>query len=281
MQRFEEIEPLRTEIDGLRAAGRRIGFVPTMGCLHKGHLSLVEIAKKNCDEIFVSIFVNPLQFNDQSDFLKYPVTLEEDCKLLQELKVHGVFLPTTELLYPPGHQTRVRPGALALPMEGANRPGHFEGVTTVVHILFSIVQPDVAVFGEKDFQQLRVIEQMVKDLHSRVDIARGPTVREEDGLAMSSRNTRLSPEARVKAPAIHQGLSEGAALFRKGCRDADLIEERVVSCIGSQGGFKVEYVAVAREDTLEEVKRIEQLPCRLLAAVWLDRVRLIDNVRLG
>ncbi len=280
MRRFEEIEPLRKSLADLRRSGRKIGFIPTMGALHEGHLSLIRLARQHCDEAVVSIFVNPLQFNDKNDFVKYPVTIEQDCRMLSDLKVHSVFMPAPEIIYPSGHQTRVAPGALSLPMEGGSRPGHFEGVTTVVHILFSIVEPDFAVFGEKDFQQLRIIEQMVADLRSRVVIIRAPLIRESDGLAMSSRNARLSPEARKKAPLIHTGLVEGVELYIKGCRNADMIEERVVSCIASDPSIKIEYVQVAREDTLEEVSHVDDIPVRIFAAARLDGVRLIDNMSL-
>lgn len=196
-----------------------VGFVPTMGALHEGHLSLMRQARIECDVVVVSIFVNPLQFNVQADFDKYPRTDEKDLSLCAEIGVDAVYLPSTEVMYPAGHETTVQPGSTAEPMEGAGRPGHFAGVTTVVTKLFLSVQPDRAYFGQKDYQQLAVIRKMTQDLDMGIRIIGAPTVRESDGLAMSSRNVRLTAQQRHAAPIIYQGLQAARAAFDSGERE--------------------------------------------------------------
>ena len=279
MRIFREVDAIRNEVKSLRKSGKTVSLVPTMGYLHEGHMSLIKIAQSHGDAVFASIFVNPLQFNDKQDFLKYPVDLERDCKLLDEASVHGVLVPTVELFYPEGHQSRIYLSKLPTLWEGASRPGHFEGVTTVVSMLFNIVSPDFAVFGEKDFQQLRIIEQMVSDLRIDVKIVRGPTFREPDGLAMSSRNVRLSKEGRAKAPLIFKSLSKAAEFFKGGCIEASTLRQCVISSLSEDQSFNIDYVAIVREDTLEEVQSVEG-NCRILIAVTLEGIRLIDNLAL-
>lgn len=223
---------LRQTLKAFRGAGESIAFVPTMGFLHEGHLSLVRTARRYASRVVVSIFVNPAQLNDPADFEKYPIDLVRDEQLLVSEGVDVLFIPTTETIYgskklsaDSEYQSWVSVDRLTQPLEGAHRPGHFRGVTTVVSVLFNLVQPDVAVFGEKDFRQLRVIEQMVLDLKFPIKIVRGELVREPDGLAMSSRNVRLSPAARSAALSISRGLMRAQQLFKEG----ELVGERACS----------------------------------------------------
>ncbi len=249
----------------------RLGFVPTMAALHVGHRSLVERAKDVADVVAVSLFVNPTQFDDPADFEKYPRTEADDLEQLEQAGVDWVWVPDAAEVYPPGvAEVTVDVPALTRRLEGAHRPGHFAGVCRVVLKLFNVVRPDVAVFGEKDFQQLRVIEAMVEGLDLPIEIERGPTVREPDGLAMSSRNRRLSTEDREKALAISRALSGASGEPREVERE---VRRRLV-----EAGLEVEYVEAVDEATLEPAER---LPARVLVAVRVGSVRLIDNVRLN
>lgn len=256
----------------------RLGLVPTMGYLHEGHLSLVERARESCDLVVVSIFVNPLQFGPNEDFAQYPRDLERDLALLRDAKVDCVFNPTAEDVY--GNSNR--PGTHVVPPEwliqrlcGEFRPGHFEGVATVVAKLFNIVQPDIAYFGEKDYQQLLVIKHMVKDLNMNLNIQGVPIVRESDGLAMSSRNVYLSENGRRTAPIIHEVLSDvKSAINRKQSVQAAL-EAGTLKL--TNNGFEVQYLEVCRADTLEPAQDGEK-PVVILVAAKLDKVRLIDNM---
>jgi pantoate--beta-alanine ligase len=267
---------LKNELDILEKNGK-IGFVPTMGYLHEGHLSLVDLARKDSDFVVVSIFVNPSQFNDRSDFLKYPVDIERDLELLKSRNVDIVFLPSADQIYQADSQTVVMPGPLGQTMEGAYRPGHFSGVLTVVSILFNLVRPAVAVFGEKDFQQLRLIEQMVKDLHFNIQIVRGETVRESGGLALSSRNARLSEQGRLRASQLYKSLKAAVDTYQRGTKHAAHIKERIIKELEASGAFEVEYCEIANGDSLIEVPSIAPGD-RIFIAVKIEGVRLIDNL---
>ncbi len=256
-----------------------VGFVPTMGALHDGHLSLMRQARSDCDVVVASIFVNPLQFNVQADFDKYPRTDDQDISLCEETGVDAVYLPTTDVMYPPGHETTVQPGDTATPMEGAGRPGHFAGVTTVVTKLFFSVQPDRAYFGQKDYQQLAVIRKMVVDLDMGITIIGAPTVRETDGLAMSSRNVRLSPEQRYAAPVIYKGLSDARVAFESGERKPDSLLSIITDVYSTEPLARIEYASIADAATLQPVTEI-QAPVVIAVAVWFGDVRLIDNIEL-
>lgn len=263
-----------------RDQGEKVGFVPTMGYLHEGHLSLVKALRPVCDRIAVSVFVNKLQFNDPADFEKYPVDLERDTSELLRLGVDLLFVPALEEIYPKGFQSTVSINEITKRLEGAFRPGHFEGVTTVVSILFNILEPDFAIFGEKDFQQLRVIEQMVSDLRVPVQIVRGQTVREHDGLAMSSRNVRLSPQARAESVSLSRALR----LIEKGVSDGITDPGMLVARAREELAgplTKVQYLEIADEETLESVSHLEKgKHYRAFVAAFVDEVRLIDNVPL-
>jgi len=254
-----------------------LGFVPTMGNLHEGHLSLVRLAGRECRTVVVSVYVNPTQFNGPEDLAGYPRTWDEDRLLLESLEVDSVFLPTDEVMYPRGCSITVNPGAVAARWEGEHRPGHFEGVCTVVAKLLDIVQPDVAYFGEKDYQQLQVIRAMVGDLNLPVTIRCGETIRETDGLALSSRNSLLSPDERNRAPRLKQALDRLRAAIRAG-RDAAaaLNEER--SALAA-AGFQVDYLALVDGASLEPLTAPEE-GARLLVAASIGAVRLIDNCAL-
>ncbi len=261
--------------DGERQAGRRIGLVPTMGALHDGHLSLVRQAKKLADRIVVSIFVNPMQFNSQSDLEKYPRDDARDARLLEQEGVDVLFLPKADEIYPAGFQTRVEVTELTKPLCGAFRPGHFAGVTTVVAKLLLAVKPHVAVLGAKDYQQLLVVRQMVRDLSFDVEVVSGETVREADGLAMSSRNVRLSAAERERARAVPSGIECLRRAAAAGVDDpAALVVEfaRAVEAVGAH----VEYAELRHPETLEAVSRLRQ-PALFAVAVWVGDVRLVDN----
>lgn len=276
MLRLHSIDEVRALVRSKRAKGKGIGFVPTMGALHKGHLSLVNQAKGLAESVLVSIFVNPLQFNDKADFEAYSIDIEKDARELEKLEIDALFMPSPSVIYPPEHKTRVCVSELSAILEGTSRPGHFEGVTTVVSILFGIVQPDIAVFGEKDFQQLRIIEQMVRDLELPIKIVRGKLVREEDGLAMSSRNARLSADGRKIAASISRGLFSAKSGFQSGeRRGVELV--KIARTEMENGGFVVDYVQLVKEESLESVDTAGA-GTRMLAAGVVDGVRLIDNV---
>lgn len=270
---------LRTIIRGWRSQGERIALVPTMGNLHEGHLALVDEAKRRADRVVVSIYVNPLQFDRQDDLANYPRTLDADRRALESRGVHLLFLPDTELLYPfgLGQSTRVEVPELGEMLEGAARPGHFMGVATVVCKLFNLVQPDDAVFGEKDYQQLILIQRLVADLHLPVRIHGVPVVREADGLACSSRNSRLGAAERARAPVLYKVLLKAAKLLEESAPPAAV--EAAASERLERQGFRVDYVTVRRAaDLAAPDEQDEDLV--ILAAAWLGDVRLIDCLRL-
>ena len=259
--------------------GKRISFVPTMGNLHEGHLSLMRMAKPMADILVVSIFVNPLQFEPGSDFDTYPRTFQEDLKKCEDLGVDIVFAPMESDLYPEGFQTMVEVSEVSKGLCGDFRPGHFKGVATVVLKLFNIVKPRVAVFGEKDYQQLCVIRQMVKDLNLDIQIVGHPTVREPDGLAMSSRNQYLSPEERVRAALLYKLLKEAQERFEKGERRAQALITHVQTGLAKDPKIAVEYVSIRERDNLKTIDVVDK-PAVMALAVHIGKTRLIDNIFL-
>jgi len=263
----------------LKRQGKTIGFVPTMGYLHQGHLSLVRRARKISDIVVVSIFVNPAQFGPKEDLNRYPRDLKGDLAQLKPLGVDYVFFPSVKDMYPEGYQTFVEVEKLSQGLCGDFRPGHFRGVATVVAKLFNIVHPDVAVFGEKDYQQLKVIEQMTKDLNFRIKIIGAKTIREKDGLAMSSRNSYLSKEEREQARALSQALFLAREQVKAGERHADKLIQTARRMLEKIPKLRIEYIEIRDSEKLEPVKIIDK-PCQMLMAVWIGKTRLIDNLRI-
>jgi pantoate--beta-alanine ligase len=270
---------VRTRAD-LRAtlarSKRPLGLVPTMGALHEGHASLIRKADAENATVLVTIFVNPRQFNEKADFAAYPRDEATDVRVCGEAGANVVFIPSVEEIYPAGFQTTVQVGALTAPLEGAARPGHFEGVTTVVAILLSLAGADRAYFGQKDAQQLLVIRRMTEDLGIDTEIMACPTVREEDGLAMSSRNARLSPEQRAAAPVLRQALLAGRARFEAGERSAGKLRATMRKTLAAEPLAAPEYISCADPETLEELEQVAG-PALLSLAVRFGAVRLIDN----
>ena len=264
----------------LRAPAAPLGLVPTMGYLHEGHLSLVEAAKAQCPTVVVSLFVNPTQFGPNEDFEDYPRDEDRDLDLLGDAGADIAFIPSVEEIYPAGDSTRVRVGGLTEVLEGERRPGHFEGVATVVARLFLMVQPDRAYFGEKDAQQLAVLKRMTADMQFPIEVVGCPTVREPDGLALSSRNIYLTPEERAQAPALHAGLQAAVTAFEDGVRDASALRSRVRDLIAAQPLAEVDYISLADSETLAELEGLIKPPALLSLAVRFGAARLIDNVTL-
>ena len=264
-----------------RLANRRIGFVPTMGALHAGHLSLVRAGREKCDVIVVSIFVNPTQFNRAEDLNSYPRDLERDTELLAAENVDYVFAPPAEAIYPTGFSTYVTVEQLTDKLEGAARPGHFRGVTTVVAILLNIVRPDFAFFGQKDAQQAIVIKQMARDLAFETEIIVLPIVREASGLAMSSRNEHLNHEELRAATVLHQALSKARVAYERGEQNGRRLTEMVRAVIESEPLARVDYVSINDAETLEELDGIGDRPALLSLAAFVGKTRLIDNVVLA
>ena len=270
-------EEMRAFTRSVRKQGRRVGLVPTMGSLHEGHLSLVRAAQRDCDVVVVSIYVNPTQFGQGEDFDRYPRNLQADLDLLAGLGTSCVFAPSDGEMYPPGFDTWVTVGQIAEPWEGAFRPGHFRGVATVVLKLFHLVEPDAAYFGEKDYQQLLVVGKMVRDLNLAVEIRPCPTVREADGLAMSSRNRYLNPEQRRQALVLYQSLCLAQQLVERGERESATILQAMRERIQSVPNARIDYVALVDPETLQEVPPVTR-PVRAIVAVRLGDTRLIDNL---
>ena len=273
------VAALRGQTRAWHAAGLRIGVVPTMGALHEGHLSLVRAALARADRVIVTLFVNPRQFENAADLAAYPRTEESDAAKLAPLGVHVLFAPDAAEMYPPGSATTVSVRGVSEGLCGAHRAGHFAGVATVVTKLLLQTQADVAVFGEKDFQQLQVVKRLVADLDIPVDIIPGPTVREADGLALSSRNIRLSAADRAAAPALFRALSGAAARIAAGEAAAAPVEAAKAAVLAA-GFSEVEYLELRAADGLAPLLRADR-PARLLAAAWLGGVRLIDNVEVA
>ncbi len=264
----------------LAAAPRPIGLVPTMGWLHAGHVSLVERARAESATVVMSVFVNPRQFGEARDFEQYPRNEARDLARAEAAGVDIVFAPTVDEVYPPGFDTVVSVGAIARPLEGAARPGHFDGVATVVAILFALVGAERAYFGMKDYQQVAVIRRMALDLALPTDVVACPTVREPDGLALSSRNARLTDAGRRQAAVLHQALAEGARIVRAGERSADAVRRAMVAVLAAEPGAEVDYVSAADPDTLVELAEIDGRAL-LSLAVRIEGVRLIDNELVG
>jgi pantoate--beta-alanine ligase len=271
------IARVRAWRDDRRRAGQRVGFVPTMGALHEGHGRLIETARQRGDHVVVSIFVNPLQFDRKDDLERYPRTLEADLKICNDLGVELVFAPSVDEMYPVEPLCTLTVKRITDGLCGRFRPGHFGGVATVVAKLFDIVQPEIAYFGEKDAQQLAVIRRMVIDLNLPVEIVGVATVREADGLALSSRNVRLSPDERSKATALYQALREAERAIAEGERDARAVERRATAVIPSDASLRLEYLDVV--DPVE-LQRVDTIAGRVLVAgaLWVGNTRLIDNL---
>ncbi|HAH7593362.1 TPA: pantoate--beta-alanine ligase [Escherichia coli] len=274
---IETLPLLRQQIRRLRMEGKRVALVPTMGNLHDGHMKLVDEAKARADVVVVSIFVNPMQFDRPEDLARYPRTLQEDCEKLNKRKVDLVFAPSVKEIYPNGTETHTYvdvPG-LSTMLEGASRPGHFRGVSTIVSKLFNLVQPDIACFGEKDFQQLALIRKMVADMGFDIEIVGVPIMRAKDGLALSSRNGYLTAEQRKIAPALYKVLSSIADKLQAGERDLD----EIITIAGqelNEKGFRADDIQIRDADTLLEVSETSKRAVILVAA-WLGDARLIDN----
>lgn len=263
--------------DEVRRNGKRIVFVPTMGALHGGHLALIREGRQRGDLVVVSLFVNPTQFNDPKDFEKYPRDLEADLKKCRAGSVDLVFAPSVEEIYPPSQSIPEIPvPAVAKPLEGKSRPGHFKGVVNVVWRLFQIVKPDAAVFGLKDYQQLRVIQEMVREQSLPIEIIPHPIVRSPEGLALSSRNERLSPNGRTGATILSRALKRGEEAFRQGEREARRIQEIVSHEIAKDPEIRIDYVEVVDAESLLTIDRIEQ-PALAAIATFVEGIRLIDN----
>lgn len=278
MRVVETSEALR----GWRATvSEPLGLVPTMGALHDGHLSLVRRARRECDRVVVSIFLNPAQFGPNEDLQSYPRDLARDLALLDAERVDLVFTPAERVIYPEGYSTWVTVERLADRWEGASRPGHFRGVATVVLKLLSLVRPERAYFGEKDYQQLRVVERMVRDLHAPATVVACPTVREADGLAMSSRNAYFSPAERQAATVLWRALTAAREECVKGERSGDRLRRVAEETIGSEPLARLDYVAVVDPLTLEPLERVGRSGAICCLAAWIGKVRLIDNVLLA
>lgn len=276
---IRSLPQLRAAVTGWKQLGETVGVVPTMGALHQGHLSLVRAAKEGCDRVIVTIFINPKQFNNPEDYENYPRTEEDDARKLAPFNVDAVYVPDGATMYPDGFNTNVSVGGLTDVLCGAHRPGHFDGVATVVSKLFLQSQADRAYFGEKDFQQLQVVTRLARDLDMPIEVVGCPTIREEDGLAMSSRNLLLSDRARTWAPELNAAMEDMAEGLRAGGTLSDL-STQAAARIERAGFTELEYLELRACDTLEELSAPTR-PARLLAAAWLAGVRLIDNIAVG
>lgn len=276
MKIVSDIREMQQLAGHYRQQGKTIGFVPTMGYLHEGHLSLMRRTRPQCDILVVSIFVNPTQFGPNEDFERYPRDFERDERLCREVGVDVVFYPTADAMYPRPYLTYVHVEKLSETMCGASRPGHFRGVTTVVTKLFNIVQPHIAVFGQKDYQQSLIIRQMVRDLNFDVEIDVAPIVREADGLAMSSRNKYLSPEERQQALVLYRSLTRAEELIREGERNVDTLLQAMQTVISEAPDARIDYIAIVDAETLEPLSTVRHNTVIALA-VYIGTTRLIDN----
>jgi len=279
MRIVTHVNEMKSIADEFRKEGKIIAFVPTMGYLHEGHLSLVDIAKKKGDVCVVSIFVNPIQFGPGEDYERYPRDVRRDERLLEQRGCDALFYPSASEMYPEDFLTRVRVEKLSNILCGKSRPGHFEGVTTVVLKLFNIVKPHVAVFGEKDYQQLVIIKRMVRDLNLDVEIVAGEIIREKDGLAMSSRNVYLDPVEREQATCLFRSLLLARDMVKSGIRDTKTIVEAVNDFIKNFDRARIDYIKIVHPDTLEELEEIHDR-ARILLAVYFGGARLIDNMEI-
>ena len=280
MQIIPTIPEMQSLAISLRTHGKLIGLVPTMGALHEGHLRLIDAAKQKADVVIVSIFVNPAQFGPNEDFAKYPRTLETDIAACEKRGADIVFTPKASDIYPPGYSTYVSEERLSKGLCGISRPGHFRGVCTVVNLLFNITRPDFAVFGQKDAQQVATIKKMVADLWLPLEVVVAPTLREPDGLAMSSRNQYLSEEQRSEAAKIYRALLEGKRLVDEGIRSPDRVLAEVTHVLAQSRRIRVIYVTLVDRDTFAPVREVIPGKCLIAVAVWLNDIRLIDNVEV-
>jgi pantoate--beta-alanine ligase len=276
MQIIKNISEMQKLADQFRDNGKKIGFVPTMGYLHEGHLSLMRIARPKCDVLIVSIFINPTQFGPNEDLNKYPQDFQRDEKLCQEENVDVIFYPTKDMMYTEPYHTFINVEKLSNTMCGKSRPGHFQGVATVVGKLFNIVKPHFAAFGEKDFQQAVIIKQMVTDLNFDVEIITGPIVREHDGLAMSSRNKYLSVEERQNALILYKSLKLAEKMVMDGKNDTEFIYNKMINLIEETPDAIIDYIAIVDSKTLKPVQRVQNNTLIALA-VKIGSTRLIDN----
>ena len=265
----------------LRRDNKTVGFVPTMGALHAGHFSLVKAARAQCDIVVVSVFVNPTQFNDKKDLEQYPRDLTADASLLAGFDVDYVYAPERAEIYPEGFSTYVYVEDLTESLEGASRPGHFRGVATVVTILFNTIRPDFAYFGQKDAQQVSIIKRLTRDLGFEMEVVELPTIREESGLALSSRNALLTDDEREKAAVIFRALREAKTAYRGGERNALKLTEIVQKTIGEEPLAKIDYIAVVDRETLQPIEKVGDNEAMIAAAVYIGDVRLIDNTVLN
>jgi pantoate--beta-alanine ligase len=276
MEIIKTIREMQERSEAFRMAGQTLSLVPTMGFLHEGHLELMRVAKRNSDKLIISIFVNPTQFGPAEDYDQYPRDEAGDLKKARDVGVDVVFLPSAGEMYPEGHQTTVKVLRVTQYLCGISRPEHFEGVTTVVAKLFNITKPHVAVFGQKDYQQLTVISRMVKDLDMAIQIVGVPTVREEDGIAMSSRNKYLTPEERASALCLKKSLDLADEMFNGGERNASVMKEAMEALIQRHPFTEIDYVSLCDATTLEEIDTLGQ-ESLLALAVKVGKTRLIDN----
>lgn len=276
MRVVKTVKTMQRVAEQLRSEGR-VGFVPTMGALHQGHLKLMEVAREKCDRLVVSIFVNPIQFGPKEDYRFYPRDLQRDLRLVKQVGADVVFYPDVKEMYPKGYATYVEVEGLTRYLCGRSRPGHFRGVTTVVAKLFNIVKPHLAVFGQKDAQQAFVIKRMVKDLNYDIEVLVVPTVREKDGLAMSSRNVYLNSKERRQAPVLYRALKLAEGLIRNGERDAKRVKQAMRSLIREESEGRIDYIEIVDTNRLEPVKKLKG-EVLIALAVYFGKARLIDNI---
>ena len=280
MQTIQSIHEMQSHAISLRASGQLIGLVPTMGCLHEGHLSLIDIAKEKTDKVIVSIFVNPTQFGPNEDYDQYPRTLDQDIATCIERGADIVFNPSSEEIYPQGYSTYVKEERVGQGMCGISRPIYFRGVTTICLKLFNITRPDIAVFGQKDAQQCAVIKKMVSDLNLPIEISVGPTLRDPDGLATSSRNRYLSELQRADALTIPFAMEEGRRLVEEGVRQVDRVVAEITHHLSQCRRLRIIYVQVVDRETMEPVREIIIGKSLVAVSVWVDQTRLVDNILL-
>ena len=279
MEVITKISEMQTRVFSIKDRKESIGFVPTMGALHEGHVSLMRSARDENDELVVSIYLNPTQFDNKEDFDNYPGQLDKDIEIVERENADVVFAPCTDEMYPEGFCTYVTQDKLTDTMCGRLRPGHFNGVTTIVTKLFNIVKPDKAYFGQKDYQQSVVVEKLVADLNMEIDVKVLPTVRDEDGLALSSRNKRLNPEERRSALCIYSSLLKAKSMFASNIKDAKEIIEEMTSIIKKAKHTRTDYISIVNAHTLEDVSLINEKAVAAVA-VWIGNTRLIDNIIL-
>ena len=280
MQIIHSIDEMQTLSENLRKQGKSIGFVPTMGFLHEGHLSLVDLLIGRTDKIILSIFVNPTQFSEGEDLEKYPHDLDRDLKLCQERKVDIVFIPERKEMYSVQHSTLIEEENLSKGLCGSSRPTHFQGVTTVCAKLFNICKPNIVVLGQKDAQQVVVLKRMIKDLNFPIEVIVGDIFREKDGLAMSSRNSYLSSEQHEDALLLNRSLLAGRDLQSRGISNIDQIKEEVIATLRQGKSIMLDYVEVVDRETMEPMKEIKPNQTMIVLAAWIDKIRLIDNLNL-